>query len=151
MAYKRHHMKRCSISLIIRERQINTTMKYHLIPVRMTVIKKTTNINIGGHMIKGDFLYIVGSVQFSSVTWLCPILCNPMNRSMPGLPVHHHSPRVHSTSHPLSRWCHPAISSSVIPFSSSPQSLPESVFSNESTLRMRWPKYWSFRDRKSVV
>uniref|UniRef100_A0AC11DYP5 Uncharacterized protein n=1 Tax=Ovis aries TaxID=9940 RepID=A0AC11DYP5_SHEEP len=39
---------------------------------------------------------------------------------------------------------HPAISSSVVPFSSCPQSLPASVFSNESTLRMRWAKYWSF-------
>ena len=36
------------------------------------------------------------------------------------------SPRVHSNSHPLSRWCHSAISSSVIPFSSCPQSLPAS-------------------------
>ena len=54
------------------------------------------------------------------------------------------TPRVHSNSCPLSRWCHPAISSSVVPFSSCPQSLPASVFSNESTLHMRWPKYWSF-------
>ena len=45
---------------------------------------------------------------------------------------------------PSSQWCHPAISSSVVPFSSCPQSLPASVFSNESTLHMRWPKYWSF-------
>ena len=52
---------------------------------------------------------------------------------------------VHSDSRPLSQWCHPAISSSVVPFSSCPQSLQASVFSNESTLRMRWPKYWSFR------
>ena len=52
--------------------------------------------------------------------------------------------RVHSDSRPSSRWCHPAISSSVVPFSSCPQSFPASVFSNESTLRMRWPKYWSF-------
>ena len=44
----------------------------------------------------------------------------------------------------LSQWCHPAISFSVIPFSSCPQSLPASVFSNESVLRIRWPKYWSF-------
>ena len=36
------------------------------------------------------------------------------------------TPRVHSDSGPLSRWCHPAISSSVVPFSSCPQSLPES-------------------------
>ena len=54
------------------------------------------------------------------------------------------TPGVHSDSCPLSQWCHPAISSSVVPFSSCPQSLPASVFSNESTLRMRWPKYWSF-------
>ena len=38
----------------------------------------------------------------------------------------HESPRVHSNSRPSSRWCHPAISSSVVPFSSCPQSLPES-------------------------
>jgi len=54
------------------------------------------------------------------------------------------TPGVHSDPRPSSQWCHPAISSSVIPFSSCPQSLPASVFSNESTLRMRWPKYWSF-------
>ena len=54
------------------------------------------------------------------------------------------TPRVYSNSCPSSRWCHPCISSPVVPFSSCPQSLPASVFSNESTLRMRWPKYWSF-------
>ena len=51
---------------------------------------------------------------------------------------------VHSNLCLSSRWCHPTISSSVIPFSSCPQSLPASVFSNESTLCMRWPKCWSF-------
>ena len=55
------------------------------------------------------------------------------------------SPGVHTDSHPSSQWCHPAISSSVVLFSSWPQSLPASeVFSNESPLCMRWPKYWSF-------
>ena len=51
------------------------------------------------------------------------------------------TPGIHSNSHPSSQWCHPAISSSVVPSSSCPQSLPASVFSNESTLCMRWPKY----------
>ena len=51
---------------------------------------------------------------------------------------------VYSNSWSSSWWCHPAISSTVFPFSSCPQSLPASVFSNESALRMRWPKYWSF-------
>ena len=54
------------------------------------------------------------------------------------------TPNVHSDSCPSSQWCHPAMSSSVIPFSSCPQSLPAWVFFNESTLCMRWPKYWSF-------
>ena len=54
------------------------------------------------------------------------------------------TPGVHSDSRPSSRWGHPGISSSVVPFSSCPQSLPASVFSNESTIRTRWPKYWSF-------
>ena len=55
------------------------------------------------------------------------------------------APGVHPDSHPSSQWSHPAISSSVAPFSSCRQSLSSiRVFSNESTLRMRWPKYWSF-------
>ena len=48
-----------------------------------------------------------------------------------------------SNSRPLSQWCQPTISSSVIPFSSCPQSFPASR-SNESVLCIRWPKDWSF-------
>ena len=57
------------------------------------------------------------------------------------------TPGVYSNSCPLSRWCHPTILSSVVPFSYSFQSFPASgkwVFSNESVLRIRWRKYWSF-------
>ena len=65
------------------------------------------------------------SVQFSSVAQSCLTLCDPMNCSTPGLPVHHHLPEFTQT-HVHRVWCHPAISSSVIPFSSCPQSLPAS-------------------------
>ena len=49
-----------------------------------------------------------------------------MNHSTAGLPVHHPTLKVHPNPYPLSRWCHPTISSSVIPFSSCPQSFPAS-------------------------
>ena len=53
------------------------------------------------------------------------------------------APGVYSNSCPLSQWCHPTISSSVIPFSSCLQSFPSiRVFSNELVLCIRWPKYW---------
>ena len=55
------------------------------------------------------------------------------------------TPGVYPNPCPSSQGCHPAISSSVSPFSSCPQTLPSiRVFSSESTLHMRWPKYWSF-------
>ena len=146
-------------------------------------------------------------LQFSSVQSLSHVrLCDPMNCSMPGLPVHHQLPEFTKTQRPLSWWCYITISSSegsnlergkngfssvqslscvrlfatpwitahqaslsitnsrsslrltsiesVMPFSHLilcrpllllppiPPSIK--VFSNESTLRMRWPKYWSF-------
>ena len=65
------------------------------------------------------------SVHFNSFTQSCPTLCDPMNYITPGLPVHP-TPGVYPNSCPSSRWCHPAISSSVIPFSSCPWSLPAS-------------------------
>ena len=84
------------------------------------------------------------SVKFSSVTQLCPTLCDPMNCSTPGLPVHHQLPEFTQThvhrvgyaiqpSHPC---CHLLLLSSIFP--------SIRVFSNESTLCVRWPKYWSF-------
>ena len=76
------------------------------------------------------------SVQFSSVAQSCPTLWDQHARPSCPSPT----PGVYSNSCPSSQWCHPAISSSVIPFSSWPQSLPASrVFSNESALHMRWP------------
>ena len=75
---------------------------------------------------------------------MCPILCDPMNRSTPGLPVHHNS------------WSVPKLMSIKLAMPSNhlilcrplfllPSIFPSiRVFSNESVLRIRWPKYWSF-------
>ena len=91
-----------------------------------------------------DYFKRFSSDQFSSVDQWCPILCNPMNHSMPDLPVHHQLPEFTQThvhwlgdaiqpSHPLSSPSLPA---------PNPPSIR--VFSSESTLHMRRPKYWSF-------
>ena len=61
------------------------------------------------------------------------------------LPCPSPTPGDYSNSCLLSQWCHPIISSSVVPFSSSSSIFPSiSLFSNESVLCIRWPKYWSF-------
>ena len=80
-------------------------------------------------------------VQFSSVTQSCPTLCDPMNRSMPGLPVYHQPPEFTQTH---VHWVGDAIEPSHPLFLLLPIPPSIRVFSNESTLRMRWPKYWSF-------
>ena len=87
-------------------------------------------------------MWLKNSVQFSRSVVSDSLRPHESQHARPPCPSP--SPGVHSDSRPLSSWCHPAISSSVVLFSSCPQSLPASVFSNESTLRMRWPKYWSF-------
>ena len=86
------------------------------------------------------------TTQFSSVAQSCPTLCNPMNRSTPGLPVHHQLPEftqthVHWVGDALQPSC--SLPSSVLLLL--PSIFPSiRVFSNESALHMRWPKYWSF-------
>ena len=92
----------------------------------------------------------VGSVQFSSVAQSCPTLCDPMNRSTPGLPVHHQLPEFTETHvHRVSDAIQPVMPSSHLilcrPLLLLPPIPPSiRVSSNESTLPMRCPKYWSF-------
>ena len=84
------------------------------------------------------------AVQFSAVAQLCPILCDPVDCSMSGFPIHHQL-QAYSNNCPLGQRCHPTISSSVVPFSSCLQFFPSiRVFLNESVLHIRWPKYWRF-------
>ena len=81
--------------------------------------------------------------QFSSVAQSCLTLrLHGLQHSRLRCPSP--SPGVFSDSCPLSQWCHPTISSSVIPFSSCFQSFPASWSSNESILCIKWSKYWSF-------
>ena len=98
------------------------------------------------HMIYNMYVCVCvcSVVQFSSVTQSCLTLCDPMNRSTPGLPIPSPIPRVHSDSRPSSQWCHPAISSSVIPFSSS---IPPNirVFFSESPLHNEVAKVLEFQ------
>ena len=78
------------------------------------------------------------------VTDSCLTLCYCMDCSMLGFPVLHYLP-VCSNSCPLSRWCHPTISSSATTFLLLPSVFPSiRVFSSESALCIRWPKYWNF-------
>ena len=67
-----------------------------------------------------------------------------MNCRTPGLPCPSVSPRVCPNSCPLSRWCHPAISSSVAPSPPAFNLSQHEGISNESALCIRWPEYWSF-------
>jgi len=69
---------------------------------------------------------VLSAYLFSSVAQSCTTLCDPMDCTMPGLPVHQPTLGAHSNSCPSSWWCHPTISSSVIPFSSCLQSFPAS-------------------------
>ena len=90
-------------------------------------------------------LYVsVTSHQFSSVAQSCLTLCDPMNRSTPGLPVHHQLPdspkpmSIESMMPPnhVILCCRLLLLPSIFP--------SIRVFSNESALHIRWPKYWSF-------
>ena len=83
------------------------------------------------------------SVQFSSVPQLYPTLCDPMNHSMPDLPVHHQLPG--STQTHVHRVGDTIYLILCGPFLLLPSIFPSiRVFSNESALHIRWPKYWSF-------
>ena len=83
--------------------------------------------------------------KFSSLQSLSHLqLCDPMDCSMSGFPVHHNSQSLLRLMF-IESVMPSKISSSVIPFSSCPQSFPVSgSFTNESALRIRWLKYWSY-------
>ena len=92
-------------------------------PHKLNTSRKATSCLLFCFALQFGFSFSFSSLQFSR-----PVVCDslwPLNRSMPGLPVYHQLPEFTQTR-PSSRWCHPAISSSVVPFSSCPQSFSES-------------------------
>ena len=86
-------------------------------------------------------------IQFSSVQFSRSVRSDslqPQGLHYTRLPCASPTPRVYSNSYPLSRWCHPTFSS-CHPLLLPPSIFPSiRVFSNESVLCIRWPKYWSF-------
>ena len=83
------------------------------------------------------FLYIARYTQFSSVTQSCLTL-RPHGLQHGRPPCPSPPPGAYSNSCPSSRWCHPTIPPPAL-------NLPSiRVFSNQSVLHIRWPKYWSF-------
>ena len=125
---------------------IHSSVNRHLGCFHVLAIVNSAAMNIGIHvsfsiLVSSGYMPRRGisgsSVQFSSDTQSCPTLCDPMNCSTPSLPVHHQLPEftqthVHRVSDATQHLLLPPIPPSI------------RVFSNESTLPMRWPKYWSF-------
>ena len=89
-----------------------------------------------------NFSIFFSSVEFSHSIVSSSLWPSGLQHTRPPCPSP--TPEVYTNSRPLIRWCHPTLSSSVVSFSFRLQSFPASVFSNESVLYIRWPKYWSF-------
>ena len=106
-------------------------------------VYKATGLSSGLHKL-GISLRFAVTFQFSSVAQLCLTLCNPMDCSTPGFPVYHQLPE------PAQIHVHCIGDAIQPPYPLSYLLLPPSiflsirVFSSESVLRIRWPKYWSF-------
>ena len=118
-------------------------------------LKNTHRINIPTYLTLGMFLFISLASQFVSVLVSLAVVAVQSLRHVRllgapwtaarRLPCPSPSPRACSNSSPLSRWCQPTISFSVIPFSSCLQSFPASgSFPIESALQIRWLKYSRF-------
>ena len=105
---------------------------------RLGMMQRPCPLTVRGQMADSNI------IQFSSVAQSCPTLCDHTNYCTPGLPVHHQLPEF---TQPMSIqsvmpfnqliFCHPLLLLPPIPPSIR-------VFSNESALHIRWPKYWSF-------
>ena len=113
----------------------------HTCFVRVTVGSVEGSVGQEGGGIRGKKY----TLAVSSVAHLCPTLCDPMDCSMLRLPCPSPTPGAYSNSCLFNWWCHPTISSSVIPCSSHLKSFPASgSFQMGQFFCIRWPKYWCF-------
>ena len=115
----------------------NSQLQVHSWTMKETV---TTDDSLLWWWNLADKYMVFSSVQSLNHVWLFATPWTAARQSPSPSPT----PGVYPNSCPLSQWCHPAISSSVVPFSSTFRLSSIRVFSNESALRIRWPKYWSF-------
>jgi len=103
--------------------QIHFSLNWTIVDLQCCVsFKSTTKWFYHTYTYSFSDSFPLSIIQFSSVTQSCPTLCNQHARP----PCPSPTPRVHPNPCPTSQWCHPSISSSIIPFSSCPQSLPAS-------------------------
>ena len=93
-------------------------------PILFLLLSSTLQLTLGGSALQSISWIGFSSVQFSRSVVSDSLWPHEPQHARPPCPSP--SPGVHSDSRPSSRWCHPAIASSVIPFSSCPQSLPAS-------------------------
>ena len=108
-----------------------------------TFIWVSTGVNTGpGVLNPFDLSFYFSSVQFSRSVVSDSLWPHGLQHAR--FPCLSPTKAAYSNSFPSSQWCHPTISSSVVPFSSCLQSFPVSVFSSESVLHCRWPKVLEF-------
>ena len=119
----------------------------HLTPLRFS----STNHLLIAYWVRGIKTYNCWYRNIDNIHWIIQFSCSvvfdslrPHGLQHTRLPCPSPTAKVFSNSCPSSWWCHPTISSTVVPFSSCLQRPSIRVFSNESVLCIRWPKYWSF-------
>ena len=120
--------------------------------ITCSLISRPRSVWFQEHVVWGDPLvysndspaWIIIDHQFSLVAQSCLTLCNPMNRRTPGLPVQHHSRSSHKPMfiESVMPSNHLILCGPLLLLPPTPPSIR--VFSSESALHIRWPKYWSF-------
>ena len=110
-------------------------------------MKRQTGSKLGKEYVKAVYCHLI-YLNYMKIQFVRSVVSNslwPHELQHTRLPCPSPTPIAYSNSCLLSRWCHPTISSSVIPFFSCLQSSPASgSLPDESALRIRWSKYWSF-------